>query len=662
MFEPEAREADRADTPHRRSSRRARRWRIGQKLTVASTLMVLLTLLAGGVGLWQVFAIGRAIDDALEKEQQLVWSLELLASGNKLVAALEKLVLTEDPLLASTEVAGSLGTLTFYVESLQEGLPGGASDLLGELQTTHGELRQAVDSLDVLARQERWTEAGEILEQKIRPANEGMGLLIRQLVQQADRDVEATALAVRTAVQRAALLLGVVVALTTAIAFGWRQSVFRDLAASITELRQGVARISRGELEYRLEIETGDEVEELGEEFNKMAGDLADLVSSLEQRVAERTRDLEHRSVQLEAASEVAREAAAIRDVNQLLEEVVHLISSRFGFYHAGIFLVDEAGEYAELRAASSEGGQRMLARGHALRVGKVGVVGYAAGREEPRIAMAVGADEFFFANPDLPLTQSEVALPLKVRDRVIGVLDVQSDKEGAFDSEEVAVLQTLADQVALAIESARLLEESQRALQELEALYGRRLREAWREREVGQKAYRYTRVGVEPAPRFHPSEVGDAEAHGQAVVLQEGDGRRLVAPISLRDQSLGTVVLRREPGQEPWSPQDLMVVDEIGTQIAQALEYARLLEDTQRRAARERLLAGVADRMRQSLDLDMVLQAAVREMRQALDLHDVTIRLEGIEGSKPSSAAGGADAQGRASTALGSDNGGGRS
>jgi GAF domain-containing protein len=639
MFEPEAREAD------QRSSRRARRWRIGQKLTVASTLMVLLTLLAGGVGLWQVFAIGRAIDDALEKEQQLVWSLELLASGNKLVAALEKLVLTEDPLLASTEVAGSLGTLTFYVESLQEGLPGGASDLLGELQTTHGELRQAVDSLDVLARQERWTEAGEILEQKIRPANEGMGLLIRQLVQQADRDVEATALAVRTAVQRAALLLGVVVALTTAIAFGWRQSVFRDLAASITELRQGVARISRGELEYRLEIETGDEVEELGEEFNKMAGDLADLVSSLEQRVAERTRDLEHRSVQLEAASEVAREAAAIRDVNQLLEEVVHLISSRFGFYHAGIFLVDEAGEYAELRAASSEGGQRMLARGHALRVGKVGVVGYAAGREEPRIAMAVGADEFFFANPDLPLTQSEVALPLKVRDRVIGVLDVQSDKEGAFESEEVAVLQTLADQVALAIESARLLEESQRALQELEALYGRRLREAWREREVGQKAYRYTRVGVEPAPRFHFSEVGDAEARGQPVVLQEGDGRRLIAPISLRDQTLGTVVLRREPGQEPWSPQDLMVVEEVSTQIALALEYARLLEDTQHRAAQERLVGEATARMRETLDLETVLKTAVEEISGVLGLAAIDLRLgagpeaatEGTVGEKDS-------------------------
>jgi nitrate/nitrite-specific signal transduction histidine kinase len=533
MSEPEARGSDRRSRP-------TRGWRIAHKLTAASTLMILLILVAGGVGLWQVLSIGQAIDNALEKEQQLVWSLE----------------------------------------------------------------------------------------QEIRPANEGIELLIQQLVQQADRDVETTAMGVRTTVQRAVLLLGVVVVLTTAIAFGWRQFVFRGLGQSITELRQGAARISHGDLQHRLEIRTGDEVEELGDEFNKMADDLAYLVGSLEQRVLERTGDLEHRSVQLEAASQVAREAAAIRDVNRLLEEVVHLISDRFGFYHAGIFLVDEVGEYAVLRTASSEGGQRMLARGHALKVGKVGVVGYAAGRGEPRIALAVSADEYHYKNPDLPLTQSEVALPLKVRERVIGVLDVQSQEEMAFDAEDVAILQTLADQVALAIESARLLEESQRTLQELESLYGRRLRAAWQEREVGQTAYRYSRVGVTPAPRSNAPEVEDATAHGQPVVVQEGDENRLAVPISLRDQILGSVVLRREPGQDAWSPQELRMVEEVGTQIAMALEYARLLEDTQRRAARERLVGEITARMRETLDVDTVLRTAIREMGTALGIPRVEVRM----------------------------------
>jgi GAF domain-containing protein/HAMP domain-containing protein len=621
MFEPDARESDRRSRP-------TRSWRIAHKLTAASTLMILLTLVAGGVGLWQVLVIGQAIEDALEKEQQLVWSLELLASGSSLVADLEEMVLTEDALLASTEVAASLGTLTFYMESLQETLPGEALGVLGEMEAAHGELRRAVDEVDLLARQERWMEADAVLEQRIRPTNEGMELLIRQFVQQADQDVGSTALGVRMAVQRGVLLLGIVAVLTTAIAFGWRQFVFRGLGQSITELRQGVVRISRGDLYHRLEIRTGDEIEELGDEFNWMADELADLVGSLEKRVVERTRDYEHRSVQLEAASQVAREAAAIRDVNRLLEEVVHLISDRFAFYHAGIFLVDEAGEYAVLRAASSEGGQRMLARGHALKVGKVGVVGYAAGRGEPRIAQAVSADEYHYRNPDLPLTQSEVALPLKVRERVIGVLDVQSEEEMAFDREDVAVLQTLADQVALAIESARLLEESQRALQELESLYGRRLRAAWRERELDQTAYRYSRAGVTPAPRSHAPEMEDATAHGQPVVAQERDGHRLVVPISLRDQILGSVVLRREPGQEPWSPQELLMVEEVGNQIAMALEYARLLEDTQRHAARERVLGEITARMRETLDVDTVLRTAIREMGISLGIPRVEVRM----------------------------------
>jgi GAF domain-containing protein/HAMP domain-containing protein len=527
-----------------------------------------------------------------------------------------------------------MGSLSYYTEALQELPEGtGALDLLLEMQLAHTELRQAVNQVDLLARQENWAEAGVVLEEEVRPANEQMGRLIRQLVRQADQDAETTALRARAVIQQAVVSLAILVVLTTAIALGWRQFVFRGLGLSITELREGVARISRGDLEHRLDVRTGDEIEELADEFDKMAGELAGLIGSLEQRVAERTRDLEARSVQLEAAAQVAREAAEIRDVNQLLEEVVHLISDRFGFYHAGIFLVDEAGDgtggqYAVLRAASSEGGQRMLERGHQLRVGEVGVVGYAAGRGAPRIAMDVGADVRFFDNPDLPLTRSEIALPLKVRERVIGVLDVQSQVEAAFDEEDVAVLQTLADQVALAIESAHLLEESQRTLHELETLYGRQLREAWQERGTGQTAYRYTRVGVEPVSSTPTSEMKTTQEQRQPAIQQEGDGRRLVASIPLRDQVLGSLVFRQGPEQQPWSPEDMAMVQELTTQVGLALEYARLLEETQRSGARERLVGQVTARMRETLDVDTVLKTAAQEMKQALGLSKMTVRL----------------------------------
>ncbi|MBE9506999.1 MAG: HAMP domain-containing protein, partial [Chloroflexi bacterium] len=338
MFKVGAQQADRRSRP-------TRMWRIAHKLTAASVLMIVLTLLAGGVGLWQVLTIGQAIGDAREKEQQRARSLELLAAGYRLVAALDRMLLTEDPFLASTEIAASLGSLSFYLETLQEaGGETGASELFEEMQMAYDELRQAVSKVDVLARQERWTEVGATLEQEVRPANEHMGLLIRRLVRQANQDAETVASRAQLVIGQAALLLAVLVVLTTGVALGWRQFVFRGLSLSITELRQGVARISSGDLEHEIDVRTGDEIEELGSEFNKMADQLAGVIGTLEQRVSERTRGLQ-------AAAEVARATTMVLDPDELLRQVVNLARERFDLYYVGLFLLDDERRFAVLRA-----------------------------------------------------------------------------------------------------------------------------------------------------------------------------------------------------------------------------------------------------------------------------------------------------------------------
>jgi methyl-accepting chemotaxis protein len=185
-------------------------------------------------------------------------------------------------------------------------------------------------------------------------------------------------------------------------------------------------------------------------------------------QLSTRTQDLERRSVQLQAAAEVSRTAISVRDLDALLAQVTHLISEQFGFYHVGIFLLDETEEYTILQAANSPGGQQMLERSHRLKVGEQGVVGYVAGTGEPRIVLDVGADAVHFNNPLLPETRSEMALPLKLGTQIIGVLDVQSKKAGAFDEKDATVLQTMADQLAIAIENARLLQETQQTVHEL--------------------------------------------------------------------------------------------------------------------------------------------------------------------------------------------------
>jgi len=402
----------------------------------------------------------------------------------------------------------------------------------------------------------------------------------------------------------------------------------RRLTQPIQELAVAAQRIGAGEWDAPLPTTGNDEIGVLAHTFNQMIEQLRDLYAGLEQRVAQRTADLERRAVQLEAAAEVARDAATIHDMEQLLDETVHLISEKFGFYHAGIFLLDEAGRYAVLKAASSEGGRRMLERGHKLEVGRVGIVGHVANAGAARIALDVGKDAVFFENPDLPHTRSEMALPLEVRGEIVGVLDVQSKEGSAFTDEDVGVLQTMADQVAVAIENVRLLEESELALRELEKVYGQRAGEVWWEEAAQRPIYRYTGIGVEPVSSTKRSELASLKAWGeQKPVPEQGEnGRRMLVPIRLRGHKIGSLVLRRDSEADPWSSEENALVEDLSEQIGLALENARLMDETQRRAAREQALSQMTTRFSRFLDTDTVLQTAVRELGQLLEVDEVSV------------------------------------
>jgi len=403
----------------------------------------------------------------------------------------------------------------------------------------------------------------------------------------------------------------------------------RIVRRPLAELEEGAALLSRGELEHRITLHTGDELEALGNTFNEMASHLQELYTGLERTVDARTHDLERRAIQLEAAAEVARDAVAIRDVDQLLDETVQLISEQFGFYHAGIFLLDDAKKYAILEAVSSEGGRRMLKRGHKLQVGQVGIVGYVAGAQEPRIALDVGEDAVFFDNPDMPNTRSEMALPLEIRGEVIGVLDVQSVEAEAFDEEDVAILRTVADQLAVAIENARLLEESQRAVRELEAAQGEHLRAAWK--RFGQlPAFEYDRVGVKPTDAASIPVADRALSEGRVVaVTEDGDGRSaLAAPLRLRDQVIGALSLEETDEARPWTEDEVELLEEVSEQVALALENARLFGEARTRAQELAVLNELSQSLTSRNDVEGVLEETFQGASRLLDTANFYIAL----------------------------------
>ncbi|NOZ00046.1 MAG: GAF domain-containing protein [Chloroflexi bacterium] len=402
----------------------------------------------------------------------------------------------------------------------------------------------------------------------------------------------------------------------------------RLLTNPVLRLTATAEQISAGDLDAQATVESEDEIGTLARAFNSMTAQLRELIDSLEERVAERTRALERRAVQLQTAAEVGSAVAALRDLDELLSQVAHLISDRFGFYHVGIFLLDERGEYAVLRAANSLGGQHMLARHHQLKVGEVGIVGYATGQGEARIALDVGQDAIFFDNPDLPETRSEVALPLSVGGKVVGALDIQSKQEAAFSEDDIATLQVLADQIAVAIENARLFAENQRALESVQRAYGEVTREAWQ--SLLQTSARRSFVS---AARGAILEASDEQWKPELIravqsnrTVKDDDGYTLSVPVVVRGQAIGAIRMCKPENADPWREDEISLAETLVAQLGTALDSARLYNDARRRADRERMVSNITTKIRSSNDPQTMLQVAMDELRNALGASRIQI------------------------------------
>jgi GAF domain-containing protein len=245
------------------------------------------------------------------------------------------------------------------------------------------------------------------------------------------------------------------------------------------------------------------------------------------------------------------------------------------------------------------------------LRVGQEGMVGYVTYYGKPRIALDVGAEATFFNNPDLPETRSEITLPLRVRNEVIGALDVQSTAPEAFKEDDIAILQASADQVATVISNVRLFQAVQESLEAERRAYSDLSQKAWSEllRERQAIGFRCDENGI---ARLKGSQLGAKLEMAKTQTLP------LVIPIQVRGQVLGTVEASKSNGAE-WTREDLDTAYALVGQLSTALDSARLYQETRRRAERERMAGEITAKLRASNDPQVILQTAVQELRQAL-------------------------------------------
>jgi len=406
----------------------------------------------------------------------------------------------------------------------------------------------------------------------------------------------------------------------------------QNISLPVQELAQKAAALANGELSIRITSERQDELGALAASFNTMAGELETTVHTLEAKVEERTKDLQKQANYMRIATEVARDATTSQDPNELLNRAAQLILDRFDFYHTGIFLVDADREYAILRASPTEAGRKMLEQGHRLRLGQSGLVGYAAATGTPRIALDTGQDTTYFNNPLLPNTRSEVAIPLKLDDRVLGVLDVQSTQPEAFTQDDVATLQVMADQLALAIQRVELVNSLQRNLEELKTTYQAFTSESWEKfsQEQGFKpGYLFDGLKITPLESF-PANVQNALSKGRTVVIppkREFDGATAVTPLKLREQVIGGIALRfQTPAIDP---DTMSIIEETAGRLAIALENARLYEETQNLVQRERAVSEISNRITTSFNIENILRTAVMEIGKRMPDAEVVVQLE---------------------------------
>lgn len=454
----------------------------------------------------------------------------------------------------------------------------------------------------------------------------GVALLVEQDQASAYRPIY-TALFLNLGVGLAAVLVAVVAALL----------LTRSITAPLSSLAQTAERIAAGDLAVQARVDRQDETAVLARAFNSMTLRLRDLIGGLEQRVTDRTGELVRRSAYLEAAAEVGAAATSVLDPDELVRRVVERIRERFDLYYVGLFLLDPAGEWVELRAGTGEAGRVMLARGHRIRVGD-GMIGWTVAHGRARVALEAEDDTVRLATSELPHTRSEVAIPLRSRGQVLGALTIQDSRPNAFDQDAVAVFQAMADQVGVALDNAQLFEARQAAVEAERRAHGSLQLQAWSRLLAERKelGFRVDGRGISPAAATWRPEMKQAAETGVAVAARPDDlidsnaGSReaLVVPVKIRDQVVAILDTYKPEGTGAWSTDEVTFLEDVADQLGVALENARLYESLQLRAERERTVGQITARVRAAGDVDDILRTAVREIRRALGASHGIIRL----------------------------------
>jgi GAF domain-containing protein len=365
-------------------------------------------------------------------------------------------------------------------------------------------------------------------------------------------------------------------------------------------------------------VESQDETGQLATAFNSMTTQLRGLIGSLEEQVQERT-------AELALSMEVGQRAAAIRDIAELLPTITEFIREQFELYYVHVYFVDDLGQNLVIQSGTGAVGKELMARHHTLPVGPGSIVGHVAAEGQSIVVSDTGDSDIHKPNPLLPDTRSEVAIPLIVEQRVMGVLDMQASQANTFSTNNLTVFEAMATQLAISIDSARQWVLAQEAQQRSEEALRQLTRETWAE----TLAQRKQEVGF----AYDLASITPLEPTGQASEAlkrpeREQNGGVSSVPLSVQNEPIGYLAVKK-PADRPWSEDEQLLLEGVAQQLAQRAENLRLFDETQQRATREQIARQIADRIRASRDIETALKTAAEQLSRALGVPRAVVDLK---------------------------------
>ncbi len=391
--------------------------------------------------------------------------------------------------------------------------------------------------------------------------------------------------------------------------------------------------------------------------FTTVASQVAGVIHNV--RLLEESKN---RAIQLESAAEIARDISGSLNIDELLIKAVNLIRERFNFYHAAVFLHDLPGEFAVIREATGEAGAQMKRAGYKIGIGSKSIVGFVSSRGEPLVVNDTTKDATYYANPLFPETRAEAAIPMKVGERTLGVLDVQSSTPYAFSEDNLRSLQILADQIAVAVVNTELFAETQEHLSQHRLLHhittkvasGTTLDEALesavnglqvtlggdrviilladREKKILEvkASMGYSEditnlkvpigsgiIGWVAAHR-KPLRIKDVKSDPRYLEISSNTRSELAIPLIYRNELLGVLNVESEQ-LDAYTENDEEMLGTLGGSLAAIIANARLLEQIRMQAERERLVYDISSKIRRSTDIQSIMMTTASELTRII-------------------------------------------